>query len=386
MSPSESARVALDALFTARIVLLQSMPFFGQLATDLRLEACHDLPARTMATDGRTLFYDPDYVVSCPQWKLQMALVHELGHVILQHIERRQSRDRRVWAVAADLTVNALIARSAQKGFQPRLPAEWLYAPSLGNESTEEVYRTLRQEKSELIDWLYGHVFDPPSCCGTPTLGAPLTQEELGIRLARAACEARKRGRVPASVETCLNWLPEARVDWRAVLRRFLLDVAKFDYKWMPPNRRFLSQGLVLPRLRSEGGLVAVVVDTSGSMDDEMVAMCLSEVRACMEQHSGLQVMLIQCDAEVQSSRVINDAAELPRVPIQGRGGTSFIPALEHVESRIREGFMVRAVLYLTDLEGEFPETPPSVPVLWARTSDLKAPFGEMIDLSVDSA
>jgi len=55
----------------------------------------------------------------------------------------------------------------------------------------------------------------------------------------------------------------DPKVDRREILRRFVNACAKNDYQWMPPNRRFVYQGLYLPSCRSEElGELVVVLDT----------------------------------------------------------------------------------------------------------------------------
>jgi predicted metal-dependent peptidase len=39
-------------------------------------------------------------------------------------------------------------------------------------------------------------------------------------------------------------------------------------------------------------------------------------------------------------------------------------------------------MIYLTDLEGDFPDTPPPFPVLWVSTTSHVAPFGTTIHLN----
>ena len=38
-------------------------------------------------------------------------------------------------------------------------------------------------------------------------------------------------------------------------------------------------------------------------------------------------------------------------------------------------------LVYLTDLQGTFPDKPPDYPVLWVTTTDQEAPWGETVRL-----
>jgi predicted metal-dependent peptidase len=57
----------------------------------LRFEAKPDV--QTMATDGTTLFYAPDFVATLPDAELVGVMAHQVMHCALLHPFRRGSRD-----------------------------------------------------------------------------------------------------------------------------------------------------------------------------------------------------------------------------------------------------------------------------------------------------
>jgi predicted metal-dependent peptidase len=63
-----------------------------------------------------------------------------------------------------------------------------------------------------------------------------------------------------------------------------------------------------------------------------------------------------------------------------GRGGTDFRPVFAHVEA---ENVQPACLIYLTDLEGSYPETEPDYPVLWIATTNHRATWGETIRLDI---
>ena len=73
---------------------------------------------------------------------------------------------------------------------------------------------------------------------------------------------------------------------------------------------------------------------------------------------------------------VVIEPGEEFTVKPRGGGGTSHVPVFEWLEAN---GDDVECILCLTDLETQFPRTPPSVPTLWISTLDLPAPFGEVL-------
>ena len=87
-------------------------------------------------------------------------------------------------------------------------------------------------------------------------------------------------------------------------------------------------------------------------------------------------VNFIQCDADVHSA-VTYSREDLPlKFEYKGRGGTSFVPAIEYVQEHYP---LTTACIYFTDLEGDFPDSPPEFPMLWITTVKHDAPFGEVV-------
>ena len=168
-------------------------------------------------------------------------------------------------------------------------------------------------------------------------------------------------------------------VDWREVLRRFIQTTARNDYRWFPPNRRYVAMGLYLPSLRSEElGPVVIVVDTSGSIDEALVAQFSAEISAILEDCRPEAVHVLYCDTAVAGVETLSpDDLPLELKP-EGGGGTDFRPPFEWVE---QQDIAPACLIYLTDLcSSRFPD-PPDYPVLWAATTERMAPFGETLRL-----
>jgi predicted metal-dependent peptidase len=74
-------------------------------------------------------------------------------------------------------------------------------------------------------------------------------------------------------------------------------------------------------------------------------------------------------------------------VRLTGGGGTDFAAPLAWAAEQMRSGRMpdVKAIVYLTDTYGNFPEEPPDVPVIWVSTERRDhcwmPPFGELVEL-----
>lgn len=230
-------------------------------------------------------------------------------------------------------------------------------------------------DESEAGPEEYGEVRDAPADADE----SEATEEGWRQAVAQAAALARSRGSLPGGAARFAEKSAEQKVDWRSVLRRFVSAVARSDYSWTRPNARYVGRGLYLPGLRSEEmGPMAVMVDTSGSIDDVTLAQFEAEINAIAEESKPESIDVIYCDAEVNGIDHFErgDPIELHHA---GGGGTAFAPAFRAIDDL--EAIPTCAV-YLTDLLGSFPDEEPDYPVLWVSTWGDRAPFGEVVPLT----
>ena len=99
-----------DRLIKARIEMLMSAPFFGNLATRLVLEDATDWCA-TAATDGRKFFYNENFINTLNPKQTEFLFGHEILHCVYDHFTRRDSRDPQIFNIAADYCVNGDLVR-----------------------------------------------------------------------------------------------------------------------------------------------------------------------------------------------------------------------------------------------------------------------------------
>ena len=127
---------------------------------------------------------------------------------------------------------------------------------------------------------------------------------------------------------------------------------------------------------------MVIGVDTSGSINQGLIEMFAAEIRAIVEMVKPECVHVVYCDATVHRVDEF-----LPDDPITinaiGGGGTDFGPVFKWVEE---QSIQPACLVYLTDMWGYFPPNPPDYPTLWATmTEGYKAPFGEIVPISLDS-
>ena len=172
----------------------------------------------------------------------------------------------------------------------------------------------------------------------------------------------------------------QPKADWRELLRQFMDQIAKTDYSWTPPNRRYVHQGLYLPSMRSEQlPPIVVAIDTSGSVGQDDLDQFAAELRDILEEARPEFLHVVYCDTSVRSVQTFQPDDDI-ELKVAGGGGTSFIPPFEWVEENDVDPV---CMIYLTDLRSSrFPDEP-AYPTMWGVYGGNKTetPFGEVVEI-----
>lgn len=353
----------LKKLTKARTQLILDHPFFGSLAMRLGVGLSTEIP--TAATDGRHIYWNPDFLESLSNAEVRGVLAHEVLHVTNGHCWRRGDRDHQAWNVACDQAINSILEDCAF-----RLPDG--VVPGIPDKSAEELYKAPEEgnkgegEKGQSTSPSCGEVLDGPS---------DTTEEEKEswkVAATQAASFAKSQGALPGSLDRMIKELVNPGVDWRVLLKDFIDRTARNDYDWTRPSRRYGHTGCILPGIRSdELPEIVVAVDTSGSIDKEALEQFASEISSILGTFETT-IHVVYCDTEVRGEQVFQ-TADLPLsfAPVGG-GGTKFDPPFEWVE---RKNLTPACFIYLTDLCGRVTVNEPEYPVLWVTTCQVGQPF-----------
>lgn len=364
-----------------------SHPFFATLL--LGLQRTYEDTIDTMATDGVRLLINPKFVSTLEDAEIRGVLVHEAMHCALGHPWRKGNRDHQKSNIAMDYAINLEIDDYIKGGGKVALPSCGLLDQQYRGMAWEQIYAKLPDPPkggqgsgngSEGKGGM-GEVLDGANPID-PQTGKPKTNEEMIAdwkgKLVQAAQSARMQGNLPACMERLVNGIINPVVPWRQVLRRFFTDLVKSDYDWMRPDRRFLPDDIYIPDIGDEetAGEIVVAIDTSGSIDGDMITAFATELNAIHRDLKPSKVHVVYCDAAVAHVDEFGPDDKLTINP-KGGGGTSFAPVFEWVE---QNHLQPKALVYLTDLYGSHYQEVPPYPVLWACWSQCTdIPFGELI-------
>jgi predicted metal-dependent peptidase len=386
----------------ARTTLLLDHPFFGSLL--FRLKGRESRSIKTMATDGISLFYNPDFVDTLNAATLCGVLAHEVLHPGLQHHVRRSGRNPKRWNEACDYAINPILLDAGL-----HLPEGVLVDHRFRGMSAEQIYNQFPTEaeqepgdQDDMQETEGDGAASPhasPGDSGEPSapitgggigqvLDAPAADEEAptieeqarewSVAINQAVTLAKQAGKVPAGIERTLDGAAEASVDWRELLRRAWSETTPEDYSWMRPNRRHIWAGLYLPGVVRQGvGEIAIAVDCSGSVNSRQLRLFEAEVRSILEGQRPQRVYVLYFDAVVHKVETF-EAGERVSLNSVGGGGTEFGPCFEWLGEH---GVQPQTLVFLTDLYGSFPDLEPAYPVLWASTGGRQAPFGQIVPM-----
>jgi len=356
----------VEKLITARIGLLLRHPFFGNLATRLKLVDATDW-CSTLATDGRHFYYSNDFVNKLTPKEAEFGFAHEVLHNVFDHMGRRDHRDPVLSNIAADYAANQIL-KDERIGEVP----DWIKIfqdDKYRGKSYEEIYEELEKKAvkinisdlGELLDeHLDGEGEDGSDGedgdqegkgKGRPKLTA---EEKKQIRdeikeAMVAASQAAGAGRVPAGVARMIQSFTEPKMDWRQMLRMNIQSILKSNFSFSRPNRKSQHCGAVLPGMMNEETIdVSVAIDMSGSISDKMAMDFLSEVKGIMDEYQDFKLDLWTFDTAVYGyQRFTGDTAdEIMSYKCQGGGGTDFDVNYEFMKN---EGIEPKRFIMFTD-------------------------------------
>lgn len=374
---------AAQQMTKARSELVMGNPFFGSLALRLRLRPVDEIP--TACIDGRTIFYNPKFVEGLTIPQTMGLITHEIMHVAFLHHTRRQARKPMKWNMACDYAINPILSSN---GFH--LPEEGLNDPKYANMPAEQIYNLLPDipgDGQHLVVQLgmdgSGTLAPDPGKNGAVGDSQGKTEgeikaEENDWKVAVKAAEklAKDAGKLPAGMERMIDDLVKPVLPWREILRRFMTERDTNEFTWSKPNRRLIASGLYLPSRYDEdaAGEMVVCIDTSGSVGEYELNEFAAEMKGIHKDVKPRKLHVVYCDAGIGRIDEFGRDDELTITP-NGGGGTDFRPVFKWVE---KNGIDVKALVYLTDGYGPFPDEAPGYPVMWAINNEqVIPPWGE---------
>jgi predicted metal-dependent peptidase len=335
----------IEKLTTARVGLLLKAPFFGNMATRMRMIDASDW-CPTAATNGRDFMYNKDFVTKLSVKKLEFLFAHEICHAIFDHFGRCGSRDRMLANIAQDYAVNQILVdeRIGEKITEVKI----CYDPKYRGMAWEEIYDILYEQAekipmsqllSQLGELLDEHIKeqegagagddktkDGKSKPGLTKEEAEKIRQEIKEAMIQSAAAA-GAGKTPAGIMRMIKNLTEPKMDWRQLVQQEIQSIVRNDYSFQRVNRKSMHSGAILPGMKEATTIdVAISIDMSGSIGEEDATVFLSEIKGIMDQYEDFRINLWCFDTDIYNWKTIthDEAHELEEYVPEGGGGTDF--------------------------------------------------------------
>jgi len=347
--------------------LLMDEPFFAALSRSIEKKASTELPTAGVRInpDSATfeMIYNPSFFEGLSDSHKAGVLKHEFYHLVFEHVTGRLPEEgmSKLWNIATDLSINTHL--------QGELP-DMCCMPGVGpfedmphGQSAERYFKTLqkkqecKEDESESGDGEQGkesgegdgagEQFD--SHDGWSEVGPDIKQiarERIKDSIRKAAEEASKSNNWGSVSSECRREIMkklETHVDWKKVMRYFVKTSQRANKASTMKriNRRYpyIHPG----RKTSRTASIAISIDQSGSVSDEMLAAFYAELN---KLSSIAEFTVIPFDDRVFEEKIFvwkkGETRKRERVLY---GGTDFDPPTDYVNKHNFDGHIV-----LTDL------------------------------------
>lgn len=329
-----------EKLTTARIGLLIKQPFFGSMAT--RLKIVRDDKMDTAATDGRNFFYNLEFIAGLSIKETEFLFGHEVLHNVFEHHLRKEFpngaltedksdnnyRNHLAWNIACDYAINIILVDSK---IGEKIDNS-LYDEKYRGMCAEQIYDDLMKNSKkcnleDLAEMLLDEHMDELEDKGKGLSKEEKQQIKNEIKQSLLDSYQAAAGNVPSGVDRLVNSLTSPKISWRSELKQDIQSVKKYDYTFYRPARKGMSSGIVLPGMKRDEALdVCISIDCSGSITDDVVKVFLSEIKGIMDEYDDYVIRIWSFDAKVYNDVTYrsDEGLDITEYKPKGGGGTLF--------------------------------------------------------------
>lgn len=415
---NDKVRAMQLRLLQSRLRVLLKHGFYGILLMHLQMKL--DPLCETAYTDAKTIAFSPTFLENISDSELDFVMMHEIMHVVLGHCFRGKNADQDLFNIACDIVVNSNILNYNNEDVKTitlenygdsfyKLPnnkkgydytAEEVY-DMIYNHPDYQIYKKKnnktqnnsknnsgknsgnRSKESNCDNQLW----DNHSQWSKEDIGDQATVWTQRVIDAATAVERQKEvlgtGGIPLYIERQLNELKNPQTNWRILLADFIQEEV-CDYSFSPPDRRFSETDFFLPDFNDTDFEIADIlfmVDTSGSMSNEMISDAYSEVKGAIDQFDGkLQGWIGFFDSAVIEPKPFLDINDFAKIKAYGGGGTSFNIVFNYINDKMKDN-PPKCIIILTDGFCDFPNESVTngIPVLWLINNNyITPPWGKV--------
>jgi len=379
--------IAEQHIITVKALLLQHYPFYGGLLSTLKFKQYKVGNKNFRAsTDGySTIFYNPIKIKEMTKLELTVTLAHEVGHISFKHVLREGGRDHRLFNIAADYVVNAILIEDGIGNVELFRNMKLLYDEKFRGMSVEQVYDIIKKDPYTYLQqadfltnhetWRFGEDGNEDENEDEENYNNNekynYIESEIDNKIAQAiSIEKQMRGNISSRIaRDFMKKLEEPIIDWCQLLAQYLgSNSTNNTYRWF--NKKYLSMNILLPTQNIGLVSINIMLDVSGSISDELLKQFVSDVWYLLSsQDSYEEVNVYQVDTEILSHIKIAVGDDLGEVESKiftrkGSGGTDFTSFFKYLTDNNNQSITI----VFTDGDATIPDKEPNFPVIFIYT------------------
>jgi predicted metal-dependent peptidase len=361
----------------ARSAALKRMPYLGHILYYMRPIATDKVPIAGVSKSG-VMYYNPERFSKMSEDEMAIIILHESFHILQNTFARKGNKDHYRWNIASDICINDIL-----EGEGMTLPVDkdgkcMLYVP-----------RTFSLPRFKASEYYYEHMPE-----GVKTTFADLVdfdeedpRSAEDVDIARRICgldikkHSEQHGNVPEGIiREIEDLLDPPKRNWKKIFRNKVKFVTnqviggKFDYSYQRLARR--ESDIIMPGLLSYDAKLGVLLDTSGSMDADLLNECMAQVKHISKLFS--EIWFLSIDTEVHTCFKLKRSSDLfKHGNVKGGGGTRLGPGFAELMKK-----EVNVCVAISDCYADFGEKP-NFPVVWMckQGGHGDPPWGDVIEI-----
>ncbi len=327
----------------------------------------------TACTTGVAIYHNSSFFQTLTKDEQVFFLAHELMHITLKHLSRLKGRNIEIWNYATDAVINQILRENGLPLVDGVIDcpdalsfsAEEYYEIIKNRPDCEELMSKYRNDKHESNIATHEHwneEFAEELTEGLPDINehniTEINKKLIHDDNQEYTNNIQEREPTTANLGNVGNTYPI--IDWKSFLQRKKKKVFSADYNLY--NGSFDEDGIYkYPYELIRKSNIEVLIDTSVSVDDELVKAFLQECKNIFDD-SGIRVGCF--DTNFYGFQEIREKKDLDDFVIEGRGGTNFSIAVNSFSKK------ASIKIIFTDGYAEMPKD--SSDVIWVIYGNVK--------------
>ncbi|MBR3439117.1 MAG: hypothetical protein IKH13_06420, partial [Clostridia bacterium] len=284
-----------------KMELLKKMPFYGDIIMRIPFESNSSIP--TAQTNGKSIEYNPSFLMSKSEANRNYIIMHEIFHILLRHCWRGNKNNPRIWNTAADMIVNDMLDKLKNDmrllNIPFERPADAVTGPVNPTDTLENLYAQLLQinshsgknPKKVIVptrragssaefptpqDIVPGNNSGPES--GDEMLPAEIFLKQI---IQDSALKNRSDTQSYFIPNEIFGITKSKIIKWQTLLRGYLVEEISDDVSYTTPERKYIHMDLILPgHSLSESKIEEIwaFVDSSGSISHNELEQFLTQL------------------------------------------------------------------------------------------------------------